>query len=474
VTLRRLRRAGGRPAWMLLAIALLAVALLARAGFDLATPGYTPHLDDRDYLTLGAAIARSGAYPTPLVWVTRRGCPVLRGLAPTRCVARPGAAGAQLVPRPTAYRPPAYPYALAAPELIARWVGAGSLSLARGFQVLLGVLDVALVGLLAGMLWGRRVGLAALGLGAVYIPFVLVSGTLISEPLYVALMLGAVCAVLRWRRSGGGFVLAAAGVLAGLCALTRSNGVIVAIAVAGLAAAGDGHAPRGGHRHPLRRLRGAALVLAFAALTVTPWLVRNAVVLGTVTPISTESGGTLVGTYNVSSRSDRSEPAAWLGLSRITGYAGVYREQRAYPETAIDAALRRGALDFASAHPAYIASVAWHNTLRLLDLDGWGRTRFTAGSIDLPATPAVAGAIMFYVVALLALGGAVSRDARRAPGWLWLLPILQFASTVLVISETPRFRTPLDPFILLLAALSIERMATLVGRKMPRRCPSRA
>jgi 4-amino-4-deoxy-L-arabinose transferase-like glycosyltransferase len=471
VTLRRLRRAGGRPAWTLLAIALLAVALLARAGFDLATPGYTPHLDDRDYLTLGAAIARSGAYPTPSVWVTRRGCPVLRGLAPTRCVARPGAPGAQLVPRPTAYRPPVYPYALAAPELIARWVGAGSLSLARGFQVLLGVVDVALVGLLAGMLWGGRVGLAALGLGAVYIPFVLVSGTLISEPLYVALMLGALCAVLRWRRSGGGFVLAAAGVLAGLCALTRSNGVIVVIGVAALAAAGDGDRPRDGHR---LRLRCAALVLAFAVLTVTPWLVRNAVVLGKVVPISTETGGTLVGTYNVSSRSDRSEPATWLGLSHITGYAGVYREQRAYPETAIDAVLRRDALDFAGAHPTYIASVAWHNTLRLLELDGWDRTRFTAGSIDLPAAPAVAGAIMFYVVALLALGGAVSRDARRAPGWLWLLPVLQFASTVLVISETPRFRTPLDPFILLLAALSIERVATLAARKMPRRCPSRA
>jgi hypothetical protein len=143
----------------------------------------------------------------------------------------------------------------------------------------------------------------------------------------------------------------------------------------------------------------------------------------------------------------------------------LYREQAAYPETAIDAALRDDALDFAAAHPTYIGSVLWHNTLRLLELDGFDRVRFTAGTIDLPAAPAVAGAIMFYAVALLALGGAVSPAARRAPLTFWLLPALQFATTVLVISETPRFRTPLDPFILLLAALTVERVVALVARR---------
>lgn len=457
--LRRPRRARRPTVWASVAIALLAVALLARAGFVLATPTYTPHLDDRDYLNLGGWIARTGAYPTPQVWVTKRGCPPIPGLTPTRCVAKPGAAGARLVARPTAYRPPAYPYALAAPELLARWFSADPLSLARAFQVLLGVLDAALIGLLARMLWGPRVGLVALGLAAVYVPLVLVSGTLISEPLYVALMLGAVCAVLRRRTHRNRMMLPLAGVLAGLCALTRSNGVIVALAVAALAVAVEVD------QRGVRRLRGAAIILVFAVLTVTPWMVRNAVVLGHLTAISTESGGTLVGTYNGTSRADRSEPATWLGLSHLAGDHTLYREQAAYPETAIDAALRDDALDFAAAHPTYIGSVLWHNTLRLLDLDGFDRVRFTAGSIDLPAAPAVAGAIMFYAIALLALGGAVSPAARRAPLTFWLLPALQFATTVLVISETPRFRTPLDPFILLLAALTVERVVALVARR---------
>lgn len=438
---------------------LLGAALLARAAFVLATPSYVPRVDDRDYLRLAVAIARSGVYPTFHVWVTRRACPELTEIASTPCVARPGAAGAYLVARPTAYRPPAYPYALAAPELVARALGVGTLGLARGFQVLIGVLDVALVGLLGSMIWGRRVGLVALGLAAVYLPLILVSGTLISEPLYVALMLGAICAVLRWGRHRSGRWLAAAGVLAGLCALTRSNGIVVLVAVCllTLTAAGDGR-PVG------PRLRGALLVLMCGVLTIVPWTVRNAVVLKHLVPISTETGGTLVGTYNATSRADRVEPATWLGLSHIAGLGTLYREQSAHPETAIDAVLRRDAVDFATDHPTYVASVAWHNTLRLFDLDGFARTRFTAGTIDLPGGPAVAGAIMFYAVALLALAGALSARARQAPRALWLLGALQFASTVLVISETPRFRTPLEPFILLLAALSAERLlAAVVG-----------
>src|SRR5436309_15308233 len=51
-----------------------------------------------------------------------------------------------------------------------------------------------------------------------------------------------------------------------------------------------------------------------------------------------------------------------------------------------------------------------------MDLDGFARTRFTASTIDVPGTPAVAEATMFHAIALLALGGALLRRVRRAPG----------------------------------------------------------
>jgi len=56
---------------------------------------------------------------------------------------------------------------------------------------------------------------------------------------------------------------------------------------------------------------------------------------------------------------------------------------------------------------------------------------------------------------LLAVVGAFPRLARRAPRWLWVVPILFALTVVLVNVETPRFREPLEPFFVLLAACAV-------------------
>jgi 4-amino-4-deoxy-L-arabinose transferase-like glycosyltransferase len=286
---------------------------------------------------------------------------------------------------------------------------------------------------------------------------------LVSEPLYIAFMLGAVCAILRWRERGDRALLPAAGVLAGLALLTRTNGIIVALAVLLLAGMSD-RSGRG-----LQRLRPALVVLVCAAVTTAPWLLRNAMVFGRLAPLSTETGETLVGTYNPTARSDRVDPGAWRTLRHIARYRSVRPELAAHPETTADAVLRRDALSYAAAHPAYVLSVTWHNLLRLAELDGVRRTRFGAWTIGLTGGPAIASAFMFYLVALLALAGALLRPAPRAPRALWLLPILQLVSTVVVIGETPRFRVPLEPFILVIAAVAVERLSARVGAAHPSR-----
>ena len=53
---------------------------------------------------------------------------------------------------------------------------------------------MALIGVIAFQLWGRREALVAMALGAVYVPLILVGQSVMSEPLFVLCMLGAIAA----------------------------------------------------------------------------------------------------------------------------------------------------------------------------------------------------------------------------------------------------------------------------------------
>lgn len=429
---------------------LLALALGVRLGYVAATPHYVPSHDDGDYLALSRSIARTGAYPTPTVWLALGRCPAAVGTARGLCPAPPGAPGARRTPRPTAYRPPAYPYALAAAEKVGGLLGVGSLATARIFQALLGTLVVALVGLLARRLWDRRVATLVLAIAAFEVPLVLLSGTLLSESLFVALELGALVAVLsrsRGPRPHRLLLLVLAGMLTGLAALTRTNGLILLAPVALLAWQRSRDSPR---------LVAPVIAVVAALVTVGVWTARNAEVLGSFVPVSTETGGTLVGTYSPTSRADPRTPANWHVLSDIPLYASLAREQTALSETAIDSRLRGDSLRFARAHPGYVATVWWWNTLRLLDLTGSRRVRFGASTVDVPGGAAVAGALLFHALALLALVGVLLPAARRVPWAIWLVPGLLWIGTALVTSETPRFRAGLEPFVIMLAALALE------------------
>ena len=79
---------------------------------------------------------------------------------------------------------------------------------ARIANAFVGTGIVALIGLIAFQLWGRREALVALALGAVYVPLILVGQSVMCEPLFVLCLLGAIAAVLarhglplgdRWR-----------------------------------------------------------------------------------------------------------------------------------------------------------------------------------------------------------------------------------------------------------------------------------
>ena len=354
--------------------------------------------------------------------------------------------------RPTAYRPPAYPFALAGVYAAVAPLHADRWTAARVAQALVGTLVVALLGAIAGLVWGRAAGLAALALAAVHTPFAMVGASLVSETLFLAFELGAVaCALVAGRTPRPWRWLVAAGVLAGLAWLTRSNGVLLLppLALAAWAALRS--------RGRTVALVSAVAVLAAAAVTVAPWTVRNAGALHGFVPVATETGPTLAGTYNDVARLDPVDPGAWWLPRQVPAIRAVLR--RTAGEPARDRALSALAIGYMARHPVYVVRVAIRNTLRMAELTPPSDWRAAGAGLDMPAAAGYLTSAWFWVVLGLAIVGLATGAARGVPRWFWLVPALMFLSAVLVISGV-RFRMPVEPFVVMVAGVAVARMTT--------------
>lgn len=357
----------------------------------------------------------------------------------------------RLTGKPTAFRPPGYPYLLGGAYRVfgvERNADGDRIRVARTLGAVLGTLGVALIGMLAVQLVGHKAGLVAMGLAAVYVPAILVSEAIMSEQLFVVLMLAALVTAIHQRRSAGRYAFALlAGVLAGLAVLTRANGLVllVPLVLAVWAA-------------PRRSWRSAgppAVLVAVALATVAPWTIRNAVELHAFVPVTTQLGWALAGTYNDDARDDEVNPGSWRSLRRVPEYKPLVANFPTVPEIVMERRLSRAGREFIGRHPSYLATVAYWNTRRLLDVASWQWSRHTASTISVGPGWANAGVVSFWSFAALALVGATRRAARRVPRFVWTLPLTMYLSVVFLAAETPRYRAPIDPFIVLLAAIAV-------------------
>ena len=181
-------------------------------------------------------------------------------------------------PIPTARRLPGYPALLA----LAMVVGRGVEWLAF-FNIFLAVALIPIVHRLTMALSGSRpAALTAAAICAFNPVFVFFAPIVASEHLFVVLLFASFLALFSGRPSGWQRSLLA-GVLAGLAVLTRGEALFYLPVMLYLVWAKTPGNVR-------RRLLAPAILLAACVVVVTPWLVRNRMVMGPGVGLSTAGG----------------------------------------------------------------------------------------------------------------------------------------------------------------------------------------
>ena len=215
---------------------------------------------------------------------------------------------------------------------------------------------------------------------------------------------------------------------------------------------------------------------------IAPWTIRNAVVMHHFVPVSDETGITLVGTYNASLGG---EPA------RCPTSGGFFFEDPGGRRTATPRRpLHRGRaeLEAQSPGPALHRATIRSRRSRSPTTTRGGCSSSRARSRGTPRRPRSAcphraspgiGVVSFWILlppgARRALHAAGSRGATVALGGS--RPVC--ADVVFVNVETPRFRAPIDPFLILLGRVArgdrrrlvVDRLTPCASRGVSRRAP---
>ena len=424
-----------RPPIALLIIAT--VALLARVAVIAATPDFEPIFDAADYERHADSLA-DGA------WF----------------------GDSQYAPGPSAFRPPLYPVALAAVQVVG-----GGWTAERLLGALFGVVSVVLIFLIAERLWDRRVAMVAGGIGAIFPPLVFLNASLLSEVLFVPLALAALLATLQYRTDPRYRWLVITGLLCGLAILTRTAGAPLVLALAlGVWTMRP--------RFSRSALAAPAVLVLVTLLTLAPWVIRNAIVFDRWVGLSTAGGYALAGTYNAESRAKAEKPGQPFSPNVLETYRPVLRD-RSLDEAESTGELNDRAIEFMRENPGYVAEAMAWNILRVLDVraDTSFEQRFATSQVQAGGVEELDSPVLFlgplYAVLLTAAVGAavlVLRPQLRIPLFVWAIPILLLLPAI-AIYGLPRYRAPIDPFLVMLAAVAL--VAAIEPSSRSRRRPTR-
>ena len=358
------------------------------------------------------------------------------------------------------FRAPLYYYLLGALYAI---VGPNPLA-ARLLGCLLGTFSCYLIARLALALAGPAVGLLAGLIAALYWPMIFFDNQLQTASLEVLLDVLMMLLFVRGAQKGSWPLFLAAGLAWGLSAITRANILIIAPAL--LIALWLW--PQNRSRRTPRRWLWATLLLAAAALPVSAVTVRNRVVGGEWVGIAS-SGGINFYIGNNPRSDGRSAIVPEIGYF----WSGRFEGTQALPEAKAGRKLTHAEVsDF-----WFERATTWIRSnpadwVRLM----WRKWRLFFSPLELPNDHPIeyfAGLapvarffwIGFPLVGVLGIAGLT----LLGKNWrAWLLPLLflpSYAAGIVLFFCPARFRLPVIPVLILLAAVGLVRGVQLLAAR---------
>lgn len=342
---------------------------------------------------------------------------------------------------PTAWKTPGFPTWIG---LIYSVFGASATGLGVIQALVLAPLVVFLTWLLARRLFGPTVGIVAAA-GVAVMPLIWESyAMLLPEALVMPVALVALILVLTCKPTRS--IAIWAGIAIGVAVLIRPNsffllaGALVAWWMA------------------LGLKRGLQLTLISAGVTIliiVPWSVRNQIVTDGFVPLSVQDAAGY-GTFNDDAASDPDRPYGWRAtFDNGTQPTILLRPGPDVTESEIRSNLTQLMFDYIKDHPASVPKAFfWNGIVRLWDLRTPGSALDVVGFSVHSRTVHLIGLIaQWLLLPLIAVGLWRLRDR---PGIL--VPVLAMfvvLSVTCTVDATTRYRLPVEPLLIVLAASTI-------------------
>lgn len=328
------------------------------------------------------------------------------------------------------------------------WAFGENLLVAKLGNMFLGGVSIVLCYFVAQAAGANRTGriLTAL-IWAIYLPASVYGVYLAKENLMVPLMLGLMWCALRMVGSSSNKAPFIAGILLGAIALTGNAALslVGAVFFAVLLA----------HQSLAKKLVSAAIMVALAAVVVTPWLLRNAEMIGK--PVLNTNGG-----FNLYLGNN---PAAtgWFVSISDTPRGASWNDLRLTGEIKASETLKNDAFVWIKENPKQFISLALKKAVF-----------FWTPPVHEAATPMSFSekivrwvwAFQFIAITLIALAGVAYKDLRSRKTLVLWLALLGYTAAHMLFYVIFRYREPVMPIFAVLAALSIGRFwHGPIGRK---------